>query len=934
MEEQIRPEDKMIEDGIKVSDKEIRAVGDVYQHYYKWRSYRSGLVRMFQNYNFEEYLKTSRELFWNSVETGSTDLQPLGLNFSIGFARKESMDFLAKLTSLRVKPKLTGDDLESIGVKMLQGMYKKWAFHNNEKVETFFELLYGIVNGTVCSYIGFNNEERQQRYLSSYNGETGDYKIRTEKNKPWNDVTKEVVPIENIYLPKIFERNLQKQGKMIWREQLDTWDFHEQYDKYPMAKYVLPGMRIAEDSLYFRLLGGTGTSTANKIEVMKFYDWMKDEYIIIAGGVVLNKLGKGDNIEFAPMPFEHKMAPFTWGILNPLDEKLAYGLSTPFLVKDPHKILNTSYCVTPDTKILTRDLRWVEAGTLKIGDELVGFEEQGKENKDKKTGRGSRRQRHYEDATVTNTGREVAPVYKVTLEDGTELKCTGNHRWLTWNWKGHEVDWVRADEMTKLMEKRPNGVYLPRYFDVIKQDFSYESGYLSGLFDGEGSLALGISGDKVSRGVQFVFSQQDNDAMKNGIKFLEKKGYSVVVNARKPQREDLESCNQIYVRGGFWEVMRFLMETRPERIINKRWGSKKISDMILQKKSLVKVVSAEYIGEQEIITLESSSKTYIAEGFGAHNTMMVERELRAIDPPILTSDIESPELIFGQHKVIPVNDVNAYKDFQLREPSSQFFTMQNSLQGLMSSHAQGGDARIVPSRQPDSARAVMEDSELQKQNTSNALAMYYNILRQRILLVLKTALQFYPLEKYEADKRIFKSITVPDMALSQGGIGNMEIRFVKEKQSDYDMMIEAIKKSAENGKPTEIVEVPIESIKNLEFMINEVELEPEISSDLELRNFVENVITPMIQIYTPMGLADPAKVMLRHLEKMKESPSDFLKDQSQVAQQAAPSQAQPTGMESMMGGQAGNSAFAGNMKQMTTGIKFGANQSGPLPIAK
>ena len=51
-------------------------------------------------------------------------------------------------------------------------------------------------------------------------------------------------------------------------------------------------------------------------------------------------------------------------------------------------------------------------------------------------------------------------------------------------------------------------------------------------------------------------------------------------------------------------------------------------------------------------------------------TMLVEQELRAIDPPILTSDFEAPELIYGQHKTIQVNDVNAYRPLEASEGSS------------------------------------------------------------------------------------------------------------------------------------------------------------------------------------------------------------------------------------------------------------------------
>lgn len=929
--EKTKPEDSMFADGIKLSQKELASVGKTYQNYYQWRSFRSGLYTAFRNYDFERYLTMSRELFWNSLSTESTDFQKLGLELAIPFARKESLDFLSRLVSLNVKPHIIGDNLDSIGIKILQGIYKKWAFKSNDKVETFWDLLYGIVNGTVCNYIGYDNTELNRRYLKSYDFQSGAYELSESKQKPYGDVSKELIPIEDIFLPKIYEKNVQKQGRLLWKTQMEPEDFHAEFDQYPMAKYVFPGMRIAEDSLFFRLLGGTGTTTARKIEVIREYDWIADEYKIVASGILLNRLGTSDGSKFdtMPMPFDHKMGPFTWGTLGPLDAKLAYGLSIPFQSKDPHKILNTSYCVTPDTKILTRDLRWVEAGSLNIGDKIMGFEEFSK--KSGKKGRGSTRQRHHEEATVTNTGRMIAPVYKVILEDGTELKCTGNHRWLTWNWTGHGADWMRTDEMQKHISNRKNGLFLPKYFDVIEKKETYNSGYLGGLFDGEGSLSLGTSlnKEKASRGVQISFAQQDNEAFRKTLDILKKEGYDYHTTNKRPQKEGAEPCNQTYLRGGFKEVARFLMETRPERIIKENWGRKKIEDMILAKQKLVEIVSAEYLGDMEIITLESSSKTYIAEGFGAHNTMLVERELRAVDPAILSSDIESPEFIFGQHKVIQVNDVNAYKEMKLSEPSNQYFAMMNSLQSQMSANTQGGDSKVMPSRQPDSARAVMTDNMEKQQSMANAVTLYYDLIRQRVLLVLKTALQFYTTDKYaNTDKNNIRNLLVTDMPLSGGGIGNVEIRIVKEKKNtDMQLFLEAIKKSITDGKQTELIDVPISFLQDLEFYIERIELEPETTTDIELASFVANVITPLTQVYLPLGLVDPSKMLMRHLEKMGESVSDYVSDSKISQMMSGKSAEQP---QAITGAQENIDQTGGALLQSNTGTQNGLNQGGVL----
>lgn len=634
----------------ELSEKEITAVGETYANFYKYKSYRSGALKHFQNKSFEDALSLSRQLFWNSMTTQSEDLENLGLNFSLPFARKEVLDFLGRLVSLNISPKIGGDELDATGIRMLQAMYKHWEFKSNQKVERFWEILYGLTNGTVCSYVGFNNSKLHRRYLESYDTKTGDFKITTKEQAPWNDVSKEIVAIEDIYIPKIYERNVQKQGNLIWKQQMDESTFHAKYDSlYENAKYVYPGNRIAEDSLYFRLLGGSGSTAYNKIELMHDYNWITDEYRLIANGILLNKLGKSKtNVAIAPMPFDHKMAPFTWGIMSPIDEKFAYGMMMPFQIKDPQKILNTSY------------------------------------------------------------------------------------------------------------------------------------------------------------------------------------------------------------------------------------------------------------------------------------TMMVERELRAIDPPILTSDIESPELIFGQHKVIPVNDVDAYKEMNISEPSNQFFNMLNSLQSNASAISQGGDTSIIPSRQPKSAREVMDINAMKQQAMANSVTMYYDIIRQEVMLVLKTMLQFYQTSQIKnSDKRIIRSLTAGEMPLSSGGIGNVNIRFVKEKKDGMELFIEAIKKKIADGKNTEIIEVPIEFIQDLDFTISSIELKPDSSSEIEMMNYVENVINPMLNVYIPAGIADMGKTFLRHVEKMGENPADFIAESKPVVEGAGGQNP---------GGQTDRSAFAGNMQQSMQGIKFGGQKNQGLPV--
>ena len=87
-------------------------------------------------------------------------------------------------------------------------------------------------------------------------------------------------------------------------------------------------------------------------------------------------------------------------------------------------------CVTPETRILTRDLRWVPAGDIQTGDVLVGVAEE-----DPWYGRT------YEDAVATVGARFTDDIYEVELVDGRVVRCNGEHRWLV-KALGEGAGWV------------------------------------------------------------------------------------------------------------------------------------------------------------------------------------------------------------------------------------------------------------------------------------------------------------------------------------------------------------------------------------------------------------------------------------------------------------------------------------------------------------
>lgn len=312
-----------------------------------------------------------------------------------------------------------------------------------------------------------------------------------------------------------------------------------------------------------------------------------------------------------------------------------------YLVKNKH-------CVTPDTLILTEDLRWVPAGDLKVGDPLIGFDEDAGSYTSQE-----RKWRSYQKCEVTSTGTKVEDVWKLTFEDGTTVKCTGDHRWIAFMQRqgdtkgGRSMKWERTDELAKNLQTKR--VLLPRVAKPWSTDLSYGAGFLAGAWDADGCLSRRTTTSRLQ------FAQYNNPLLHRVEAELTARGF-----ASSLKWSDIRSKHQtkpmatLSVVGGHPETLRFLGTVRPPRIMGV-WAEETIIGRKVLADEYVRVVSIERIGEMPITLLGTSTETYIAEGFLAHNTSPLEMVQ-------FTFEVKAPIFVFRQwhrHRMWSYNEVSA-----------------------------------------------------------------------------------------------------------------------------------------------------------------------------------------------------------------------------------------------------------------------------------
>lgn len=291
-----------------------------------------------------------------------------------------------------------------------------------------------------------------------------------------------------------------------------------------------------------------------------------------------------------------------------LDEALSVGRGTERSFNCPsHEDANASasvnvakgvwYCPSPDVRLLTADLRWQAIGTMKVGDTLVGFDErvveQGK--------------RQWRTATVEQIETITQPCYDITLDDGRIIRASAGHQWLVEVSKGGHRQWRTTRELVSR-----NGGYckIMTVAETWKEEDDYEAGYLAAAFDGEGSLLMRDRGrGNGTREVRLLFYQKPNAMLDEVERCLRVKGFRY----GKYLRED--GCYHLLISRKE-DVLRFLGQIRPKRLLEK-FSPDLLGGM--SRLRWAKVVGLDYVENQPVIAMKTSTGTYVAEGLASHN---------------------------------------------------------------------------------------------------------------------------------------------------------------------------------------------------------------------------------------------------------------------------------------------------------------------------
>lgn len=261
------------------------------------------------------------------------------------------------------------------------------------------------------------------------------------------------------------------------------------------------------------------------------------------------------------------------------------------------------FCVTPDTLILTEDLRHVRAEEIRVGDGVVGFDEYSRDSRGRGTGK-----RFFRHATVTNADVTYKESVEIRTSDGKVTTCSDDHRWLARRpGRQPRLAWVESKDLTPDMQLLSLGTW-----DTAD---TRDGGYLAGLYDGEGCLTNRTT---TGRPTNLLFSQNKGAVMDGFLEAMYRLGltYSYV-----PKTPGSTSTTDTVRVSGLARMMRTIGTLRPERFIARARdlydGAELHTTRMME--GTPHVVSVTPVGKRKVLAIGTTTRTLVANGYLSHN---------------------------------------------------------------------------------------------------------------------------------------------------------------------------------------------------------------------------------------------------------------------------------------------------------------------------
>jgi hypothetical protein len=227
---------------------------------------------------------------------------------------------------------------------IMRNLIKYSYDRDNKEEQIFFEAWEAAEKGTVIVYDGYLKNKVKRNVIKSFDPETGEIEYEEQELEIDNRCVNFIVPLANLFIKDWSIFDIQKQPSLCWVERMEVDAFNQEFGKYKNANKVKTSNQLTDKNVsdtFFQEYWQERTSEEEPIEVIRYFNKGKDEYKILANGVIIFEspllLGK-----------KEKYYPFAKTVFEPFATNFFYGNSLPNTLMGEQDVINALFNMALD----------------------------------------------------------------------------------------------------------------------------------------------------------------------------------------------------------------------------------------------------------------------------------------------------------------------------------------------------------------------------------------------------------------------------------------------------------------------------------------------------------------------------------------------------------------------------------------------------------